>query len=235
MSFNELSLDKSAYEGQFRDELKEAQLRKMIGSSMSRMDESWSTLRRTTISVFCVVVAASHDRSLARELVIGMVDMMGKMCNLWASNAGGVTNEVPDHIDIRRASDSVDATGKKLGTSADDFLGSLMCRLLQELPKEMWANHFRLAVDSIRLLNSQLDASDASWASRQVGEEQIRLSSALITEVSQAVVEDSSSLAAAEQWVKAARGVFESMSNLGPSESLSNVIKTLGFPNAVED
>ena len=235
MSFRELCLETTAYGCDFPNG--EDKARKVIGNSMSRMDESWESLCRTTLSVACVAVAASKDnRDMARELLSGMISMMVQMCDLWSSNIGGVTGSSPEMVDIFRDSKTVDKAGQRLGDKADPFLGAIMTGLLVDLPK-VWSLHFQLGVGLTGTLRSTLDGDDESWAIRQMVEEQSGLASKLSLEMNAAMQDDTSHMLIASRWVHTAVPAFESAMarGLGPGDSLASAIKQFGFPNVGEE
>lgn len=231
MSFSELALEESPYSGWKLDD--ESRGRRLVASATSRLDESWSLLSRTTLSVACVTVAATQpdNRELARGLVLGMAGMMSRTCDYCADQVGGVTQDLLSMRECRDEYDLVDAAGKGLGKQADGFLGAIMGSLLTELPK-IWSTHFSLLVESSRLLRGLLEDQDSSWVCRQVAEEQCRMMAGFIAEVEEKLADGSPQMLAALKWDEVARGVFEASVSLGSQSALAVAIKTFGFPNA---
>jgi len=230
MGFRELALEDMAYSGWLSDE---GRGRRLVSATMGRLDESWSSLRRTTISVACVTVAcaAEADRPLARRLVSSMLGMASMMCDCWAEGTGSVTRVAPGGAEMRSASDETDAVGRELAGKADGLLGAVMVTLLTELPVE-WSSHFRLAGESLASLGGVLPADDAAWAARAAADEQRALFDSMSGDAMAAVEDGSPQLAAADEWAGRARGVHARFAGLGARQAMARVIGHVGFPAA---
>jgi hypothetical protein len=231
MGFLELALEDSPYSEWLVDD--EDRGRRLVHASMGRLDESWASARRTTLSVMCVVVACAGraDRPLARRLVLSMAGMMSRMCDFWSSNAGSVTAGLPETSELKAESDATDVLGQELGGKADGLLAGVMVTMLVELPAS-WRAHFGLAADAVRSLGGLLSPDDASWAARQAAEEQRAMMAGLVAELEDATSPGSAALRAAESWAGRARATHAAHAGLGQRAAMAAVVRAAGFPSA---
>ena len=229
MGFRELALEDTPYSWS----TDETRGRRLMTVSTGRLDDSWASIRRTTLSVACVTVASAalEHRDIARKLIISMAGMMSRMCDYWAEQVGGVTQGTIELSQAREESDETDRIGQELAEHADLFLGAIMVSLLTELPKA-WSIHLRLAKEVATSFGSLVEGRDSEWVARQVAEEQRRLVSALLADTDEAMQDGSAGLISAMKWVEASKAVFEASSDLGPRVALAAVVTALGFPNA---
>lgn len=228
MSFSELALEESAY---VEWKIDDSRGRRLLAASVSRMDESWSSVRMTTLSVACVVVAAAYDRDLARRLVMSMLGMMSKMCDFWSHNVGGGVQDLPDQKELLAESKETDVLGQELSKKANPLLGALLFTVLLDLPKT-WSTHFRLASEVVHSFGVVLDNQDLSWASRQMVDEQHKMMAGLLVEAQEVLEDDSSKMVAALEWAGKARDLYGAVQQVEPNTALAAIIGKIGFPNA---
>ena len=134
MGFRELALEDTPYSWS----TDETRGRRLMTVSTGRLDDSWASIRRTTLSVACVTVASAalEHRDIARKLIISMVGMMSRMCDYWAEQVGGVTQGTIELSQAREESDETDRIGQELAEHADLFLGAIMVSLcLRSCPR----------------------------------------------------------------------------------------------------
>jgi len=209
--------------------------RKAFVKHLADIDLEWSNLVKLNAVVMSLVVESANatHRSLAFDLCLSTMGLLGRMCDSWAYVSGNVIVAEPDQDQISEESKALDRLGSKLGGLADPFLGIVLTKMLVSL-LDRWAQVFRSISDTKRKAIFAMSADDASAVSINCLEE---LREAFNREKAGLDVILSSGSYQSEatiNWLKHARPRFDVIvRHWGGSEhkAMFAVIQELGLPN----
>ena len=230
MSFEGLS-------GALSDSAYSAEGKRRTDMMLVRMDSSWEMVRKTTLSVMCVVLACPKEehKGKARSLLSGMMGLMSRLCDAWMDASGGSIHSKEENDVVLEESKAVDVDGAELNKNICEFGRVILEQLLATLPPT-WTQHFKLAEDLSAMVSKSTSPEDWKYMISLVVEEQRERMSSLVKEAEEAFGEDSEHYESAAKWTQAAIPVFYSVRSggVGCETAMAESIKALGFPRVVK-
>ena len=203
---------------------------------LADIDLEWSNLVKLNAVVMSLVVeaASATHRSLAFDLCLSTIGLLGRMCDSWAYVSGNVIVAEPDQDQILEESNALDQLGSKLGGLADPFLGTILDKMLISLLAQ-WAQVFRSVSDTKRKAILAMSTNDASSVAVNCSEELREAFNKEKAELDVVLSSGSCQSEATINWLKHARPRFDAIvRNWGRGsehKAMFAVIQELGLPN----
>lgn len=207
--------------------------REKVVSLMARLDSSWESTSRLTLSVFLAVMACSSDKAVAEKCLSGMLGLMGKMSDAYCFLLGW-QGELIDQSELAAISERTDEAGREMAKGVTGLGGAVMVGMLAPLPRK-WTDHYRSLVDARGVMTRVLSSRCVSHLSALMVEAQKGNMGRLARMADRSVFSPNSRPSIqAMAWAKAAGAVYDAVLAGGyrGDVALAEAVRKVGFPDA---